>query len=112
MNQQQIKICVLGGGFGGLYTALYFAKSKKSVIEKCQITMIDPKENFLFTPLLYEVLTDELKRWEIAPSYQKLLLGHPINRIQDRVQQVDIDNRKVLLENKKRLLLLSCQERL
>lgn len=99
MNLKKTKICILGGGFGGLYTALYFAKSNKDIIENCQITLVDPKDNFLFTPLLYEVLTDELKRWEIAPSYQKLLLGSPIKRIQDRVKRVDIKDKKVLLQN-------------
>ena len=97
--EQKIKICILGGGFGGFYTALYFAQSNKSLVEKCQITLVEPKDNFLFSPLLYEVLTDELKRWEIAPSYQKLLLGYPVDVIKDKVTRVEFSNKEVLLQN-------------
>ena len=79
MNNEPIKICILGGGFGGLYTALYLANFSWLKSGKCQITLVEPKDTFLFTPLLYEVLTGELQRWEIAPSYQKLLLGKKID---------------------------------
>ena len=98
MNNKPIKICILGGGFGGLYTALYLADFSLVKLGKCQITLVEPKDNFLFTPLLYEILTGELQRWEIAPSYQKLLAGKKIDFRQDRAKLVDLDNRQVQLE--------------
>ena len=98
MNKEPIKICILGGGFGGLYTALYLSNFSWVKSGKCQITLVEPKDNFLFTPLLYEILTGELQRWEIAPSYQKLLLGTKINFCSDKAKEVNLDNRKVELE--------------
>ncbi|MDJ0689205.1 MAG: NAD(P)/FAD-dependent oxidoreductase [Xenococcaceae cyanobacterium MO_188.B32] len=98
MNNEPIKICILGGGFGGLYTALYLADFSWLKSGKCQITLVEPKNNFLFTPLLYEILTGELQRWEIAPSYQKLLAGKKIDLRQDKAKGVDLDNRQVQLE--------------
>ena len=96
---KKIKICILGGGFGGLYTALHLAKSKAVISGDWEVTLVEPKDNFLFTPLLYEILTDELKRWEIAPTYQKLLLGSKIKWIQDRVKEVSLERKEVILED-------------
>lgn len=97
--RQKVKVCILGGGFAGLYTALYLAKTKQAKTQEWEINLVEPKDNFLFTPLLYEVLTEELKRWEIAPSYQKLILSSPINWIQTKVAQVSLTTKKVILEN-------------
>ena len=103
MNNEPIKICILGGGFGGLYTALYLSNFSWVKSGKCQITLVEPKDNFLFTPLLYEILTGELQRWEIAPSYQKLLLGKKIHFRTDKAKEVDLDSRLVSLEKGKSL---------
>lgn len=99
-----VKICILGGGFGGLYTALRLSGFSWLKNNKCQVTLVEPKDNFLFTPLLYEVLTDELKPWEVAPSYQKLLANKSINFCQDSVTNIDLQNSSVSLENHQDLL--------
>ncbi|MGK7948706.1 MAG: NAD(P)/FAD-dependent oxidoreductase [Xenococcaceae cyanobacterium] len=99
MNHQPIEICILGGGFGGLYTALYLSNFSWVTSGKCKITLVEPKDNFLFTPLLYETLTEELQRWEIAPSYQKLLAGKKIAFCQDRAKSVNLEHRQVQLEH-------------
>lgn len=99
MNHQPIEICILGGGFGGLYTALYLSDFSWVTAGKCKITLVEPKDNFLFTPLLYETLTGELQRWEIAPSYQKLLAGKKIAFCQDRAKSVNLEHRQVQLEH-------------
>ena len=52
------RICIVGGGFGGLYTALYLQKYRH--LRQSQITLIEPRERFLFTPMMYELITDEL----------------------------------------------------
>lgn len=92
------RVCVLGGGFGGLYTALYLAQKSHHRGQPCTITLVEPKERFLFTPLLYEVLTDELKPWEIAPAYSTLLAGTGIDHRRTWVTGVDIASHRVTLE--------------
>lgn len=98
MTKEPIKICILGGGFGGLYTALYLSRFAWVKSGKCQITLVEPKERFLFSPLLYEILTDELQSWEIAPSYEKLLFSTKINFCQDKVIKLNLQTRQVYLE--------------
>lgn len=92
-------ICILGGGFGGLYTALSLSKMPLIKSGYAKITLVEQKDHFLFTPLLYELITGELQRWQIAPSYQKLLHNTPVNLCQDKVVNIDINNRQITLEN-------------
>lgn len=91
------KICILGGGFGGLYTALYLQSFRGFKHKNCQITLIDINDHIAFTPLLYEVITDELKTWEIAPSFDKLLKNKDIKFCQDTVENIDFQAREVKL---------------
>lgn len=47
------RICVLGGGFGGLYTALRLQNMPWSG-RKPIVTLVDKRDKFTFLPLLYE----------------------------------------------------------
>ncbi|MDJ0510331.1 MAG: NAD(P)/FAD-dependent oxidoreductase [Crocosphaera sp.] len=98
-SKNSINICVLGGGFSGLYTALYLSHHTQVQLGQWKITLVERNDNFLFTPLLYELITGELQRWEIAPTYQKILAGTSINFCQHIVQKIDLDNRQVKLDN-------------
>ncbi|GBF82880.1 NAD(P)/FAD-dependent oxidoreductase [Aphanothece sacrum] len=98
-NKPLINICVLGGGFGGLYTALSLTRFSEIKSGQYQITLVERNDSFLFTPLLYELITGELQRWEIAPSYQKLLAGTPIKLCQNTVEGIDLKTRQVKLDD-------------
>ncbi|MEA5508474.1 NAD(P)/FAD-dependent oxidoreductase [Crocosphaera sp. UHCC 0190] len=98
-NKNVINICVLGGGFSGLYTALYLSHFPQVKSGQWRITLVERNDRFLFTPLLYELITGELQRWEIAPSYQKLLAGTPIQFCQHTIKKIDFDSRNVELDN-------------
>lgn len=93
------RVCVVGGGFGGLYTALYLHGKCRRRRQPCEIALVEPSDRFTFTPLLYEVLTDELQPWEIAPSYASLLTGTPIHHWQTAAQGWDLQGRTVTLAN-------------
>jgi NADH dehydrogenase len=99
MTKQITKICILGGGFGGLYTAIDLSRLTPVKSGKWQVTLVEPKDHFLFTPLLYELITGELQRWEIAPSYRQLLTGTQINFKSQKAGNIDLNNRQVYLEN-------------
>jgi demethylphylloquinone reductase len=96
--QNQPHICILGGGFGGLYTALKLARHAGSVRPK--ITMIDGKDHFLFTPLFYELISEEMQIWQVAPKFHALLAHTGIEFCQDWVDTVDLDRRLVYLQSK------------
>lgn len=90
-------ICILGGGFGGLYTALRLSQLPWNQQTPPTITLVDHRDRFLFAPLLYELVTEELQTWEIAPPFEELLASTSIQFRQAEVTGVDLDQRQVYL---------------
>ncbi len=90
-------ICILGGGFAGLYTALRLQQMAWGAQEH-EIVLVDKSDRFVFTPLLYELLTQEMATWEVAPTFQDLFKGTNIKFRQAAVQSIDLDQRSVQLE--------------
>lgn len=99
MTQHPTRICILGGGFGGLYTALRLAQLPWSQPHKPEIVLVDQRDRFLFSPLLYELLTGELETWEIAPPFTELLANTSIHFQQSAVEAIDIESRTVRLKD-------------
>ncbi len=99
MTEKTARICILGGGFGGLYTALRLVQLDWEESQKPEIVLVDKNDRFLFSPLLYELLTGEMQSWEIAPSYQELLQNTGIRFYQASVSGVDTDQKRVQLQN-------------
>jgi NADH dehydrogenase len=91
------QICILGGGFGGLYTALRLSHLPWSQQPPPGITLVDRRDRFLFAPLLYELVTEELQTWEIAPPFEELFTGTRIQFRQAEVTGIDLDQRQVVL---------------
>lgn len=100
MNEQPKRICILGGGFGGLYTALRLSQLPWENTPKPEIVLIDRNDRFLFSPLLYELLTGELQTWEIAPPFVELLANTGVHFLQANITGIDLQNRQVHLENR------------
>ena len=103
MTQPTTKICILGGGFGGLYTALRLSQLPWESTPKPEIILVDQSDRFVFSPLLYELLTRELQTWEIAPPYSELLQGTGIQFHQAAVSAIDINKQTVQLADKSEL---------
>lgn len=97
MTQQPTRICILGGGFGGLYTALRLSQLPWEKQEKPEIVLIDRSDRFVFTPLLYELITGELQTWEIAPPFTEILANTSVRFSQGTVVGVDIEEQQVQL---------------
>lgn len=98
-TQQPARICILGGGFGGLYTALRLSQLPWEEAQKPEIVLVDKSDRFLFSPLLYELLTGELQTWEIAPPFVEVLVGTGVRFYQGRVADIDIDEQQVHLQD-------------
>ena len=98
MTQQPARICILGGGFGGLYTALRLSQLPWTKQEKPEIILVDRSDRFLFSPLLYELMTGELQTWEIAPPFEELLAGTGVRFHQGIVTGIDLSAKHVQLQ--------------
>jgi demethylphylloquinone reductase len=86
----QKRIVVLGGGFGGLFTALDLGGAG-------EVTLVSDEDHFTFTPMLYEYLSGEVEEWHIAPRYSELL--DDVRIIQGPAIRVDLESQLVFLEN-------------
>lgn len=93
---QKTRVVIVGGGFGGLFTALELGST-------CDVTLISDADQFLFTPMLYEYLSGEVEQWHIAPNYSELF-DESIKVIQDNVTNVDVDAQTVSLGNRSKSL--------
>ena len=60
-------VVIVGGGFGGLYTA------KRLKYRPVRITLIDRRNHHLFQPLLYQVATAALSPGDIASPIRSIL---------------------------------------
>ena len=99
MTQPTSKICILGGGFGGLYTALRLSQLPWEKGEKPEIVLVDQGDRFIFLPLLYELLTGEMQTWEIAPPFEELLQGTGVRFYQGVVSGIDTEQKRVQLQD-------------
>ena len=67
-------VVVVGGGFGGLFSALAIRER----LPKRPVVLIEPQSQFVFQPLLYELLSGEMQSWEVAPHYRDLLSSRQV----------------------------------
>lgn len=96
---EKSRICIVGGGFGGLYTALRLSEFPWESEAKPEITLIDKSDRFLFSPLLYELITEEMQSWEIAPPFAELLANTGVVFQQGSVTEIDVEAKQVILQD-------------
>jgi NADH:ubiquinone reductase (H+-translocating) len=87
------RVVIVGGGFGGLYTA----KSLGRV--PVEVTVIDKRNFHLFQPLLYQVATGELSAGDISSPIRAVLSSNKNTKVlMDEVIDVDTEQRQVVLQ--------------
>lgn len=96
-----VRILILGGGFGGVITALGLGRK---LADKAEITLVDKNYYHLFVPSLYEVASAydigkdpfaiKLKKSVCIP-YSDIFDGKNVNFIQAEVTGVDLSGKKV-----------------
>jgi NADH dehydrogenase len=87
----QPRIVILGGGFGGLFTALELAGS-------ADVTLVTDDDHFVFTPMLYEYFSGEVEAWHIGPRYDELLEDN-VRVVIAQATDVDLNAQTVALSN-------------
>jgi NADH dehydrogenase len=89
------RIVIVGGGFGGLFTALELSKS-------ADVTLVVDSDHFVFTPMLYEYFSGEVEAWHIGPRFDELL-DSDVRIVTERAISVDFGAQTVALENQETL---------
>jgi NADH:quinone reductase (non-electrogenic) len=90
------RIVILGGGFGGLYTALELEKvlARRSDL---QVTLVNRENFFLFTPMLHEVAASDLDVTHIVNPVRKLLKR--VKFFEGNVESIDVARRVVVVSH-------------
>ena len=88
------QIVILGGGFGGVYAAMYLEKllARRSAVEIC---LVSHDNFFLFTPMLHEIAASDLEITNIVNPLRKLL--RKVEVLVGDVNQIDLPNKRILI---------------
>jgi NADH:quinone reductase (non-electrogenic) len=86
------RVVILGGGFGGLYTAL---EMERTIARdpNVEVTLINHDNFFLFTPMLHEVAASDLDMTHIVNPIRKLL--RHVRFVQADVERIDLHEKRV-----------------
>ena len=90
------RILVLGGGFGGVYTALELDRTI-GCDPDVEITLVGRENFFLFTPMLHEVAASDLDPTNIVSPVRKLL--RRVKFFEGDVVSVDLARRSAVLRH-------------
>jgi NADH dehydrogenase len=90
------KIYILGGGFGGLYSALELERRLGSEPD-IDITLVNRDNFFLFTPMLHEVAASDLELTTIVNPMRKLL--RKVQLFAGEVAHIDLRNSQLTLSH-------------
>ncbi|XGV96259.1 MAG: NAD(P)/FAD-dependent oxidoreductase [Leptolyngbya sp. BL-A-14] len=92
-NQSTHRVVIVGGGFGGLYTAKALGRAPVNV------TLIDKRNFHLFQPLLYQVATGTLSPADISSPLRGILSGSKNTQVlMDEVTDLDPERQTVTLK--------------
>ncbi len=97
METKKARIVIVGGGFGGLFTALNLEGAG-------DVSLVSDADHFLFTPMLYEYLSGEVEEWHIAPKYRELL-DEGVKLVRDEVVNIDLKAQTVALKHRNESLI-------
>lgn len=86
------RIVILGGGFGGLYTALKLDRTL-SRLPYVDATLVNRENFFLFTPLLHEVAASDVDVTHIVNPIRKLL--RRVNFFHGEVRGIDLPSKRI-----------------
>jgi demethylphylloquinone reductase len=86
-------IAVFGGGFGGLYTALSVCRQQQSkralgTTKPYSVVLVEPTEQFVFLPLLYDLTVGTATEAEVCPTYNDVLQNTNIRHIRASLESI------------------------
>lgn len=92
-GQQRKRILILGGGFGGVYTAMHLRKLLKGRVD-IEVALVDQKNYFVFQPLLAEVISGSIDMLHTVAPIRSLCPG--VRLYVRQIERIDLDKKVVV----------------
>lgn len=91
---ERVRVVILGGGFGGVYTAMHLERSQRRD-SRVEIALVNRENYFVFQPMLAEVVSGNIGLLDTVSPISRLI---PRCRLYVReVESVDLAARTVTL---------------
>jgi NADH dehydrogenase len=84
MKSIQKPIVIVGAGFAGMSVAL----NLKNLNPSLPILVIDSASNFIFKPLMYEILSKEIRMWEATPKFENIFSEAGITFVKNSLKNI------------------------
>ncbi len=97
MEDRKKRIVILGGGFGGIYTAMYLQKAL-SKIPGWEICIINRENYFVYQPMLAEVVGGSVGILDTVSPIQRLAFAAQL--ITREIEDVDLEKKQVIISPK------------
>jgi NADH dehydrogenase len=86
------RVCVIGGGFGGVTAAQQFPAS-------VDVTLFEPRESMDFLPNIHEIISHAKTPADIRVPLDVALRAPNITHVQERVETVDLERKELTTES-------------
>ena len=86
MKSIQKPIVIVGAGFAGITVAL----NLKNLNPSLPILVVDSESNFIFKPLMYEVLSKEIRVWEARPKFADIFSDAGITFLKNCLTKISL----------------------
>lgn len=93
-----MKILILGGGFGGIYTLKYLGK----FLNKNEVILVNDNEYFLFTPLLIDFVCGFVSEEAVKVYFKEISKSWRFKFISGKVSKIDL-NKKIVYVNQEEI---------
>lgn len=90
------RVVILGGGFGGVYTALGLERALRPE-DRTEVTLISAENFFLFTPLLCEVASSSIETTHAINPIRRIL--RRTRFVEGEVTGLDVEKRSVMVRH-------------
>ncbi|MBI4472801.1 MAG: NAD(P)/FAD-dependent oxidoreductase, partial [Acidobacteria bacterium] len=87
------QVVILGGGFGGVYTAMYLEKMFRRS-KDVEITIINSENYFVFQPMLPEVISGSIEIQHVINPIRRLCRHS--NLVMRDVEQIDLEQKVIV----------------
>ncbi|OGD92665.1 hypothetical protein A2697_02570 [Candidatus Curtissbacteria bacterium RIFCSPHIGHO2_01_FULL_41_44] len=91
-NKEEQKVVIIGGGFGGVSTALDLSKLN---IANLKITLVSDKPHFEYHPALYRVVTGK-SPLEVCIPLEEIFAGKKVEVVEDKISKIQLEDKVVI----------------